>query len=330
MMAILITGAAGFIGFHVCQALLKKQKSIIGVDNLNDYYNLNLKKARLNNIKKSYPNTFNFYQIDISNQPQLKNLIQQYDDIEFVIHLAAQVGVRYSLINPQAYVSSNILGHLNLLEAFKDYKKLRHFVYASSSSVYGNTKKDVFTINDPVNTPLTFYSVSKITNELTSYAYQYLYNIPSTGLRFFTVYGPWGRPDMAVYNFTKSIFAGQPIKLFNHGKMKRDFTYVDDIVQGIMSILSKPPKHTKQPFHSIYNLGAGQSQPLIRLVRLIEKTSNKKAKIIYEPIQPGEIVKTQADISETQRQFNYNPKISLEQGIPLFIKWFCDYHKISI
>jgi UDP-glucuronate 4-epimerase len=324
--SILITGAAGFIGFHVSQALLKAGYNIIGIDNLNDYYDVKLKHARLEKLK-NFAN-FIFHKVDIADRVEMTKVWNQYSTIDQVIHLAAQAGVRYSLINPFAYVHSNLLGHLVILELCRHQKNFKHLVYASSSSVYGNNTNSPSSVQDRTDSPISLYSMTKKADELMSQVYTYLYQIPATGLRFFTVYGPWGRPDMSAYLFAKAILEDQPIQVFNQGHMKRDFTYIDDIVAGILGALYRNPVDTKgMPNHQIYNLGNNHSEPLMKFIELIEKSLGKQSKKVFLPMQPGDVVDTFADITESTRDLNFTPKTPIEEGIPLFIDWFKDYHK---
>ena len=318
-MRLLLTGAAGFIGFHTAKKLLDRGDEVIGIDNINDYYDINLKHARLEQIR-STPNKKNFYfsKVDISEPEDLDNIFDNYKP-DGVIHLAAQAGVRYSIENPSAYITSNIIGFQNILECCRK-SKVDGLIYASSSSVYGGNKKVPFSESDNVDNPISIYAASKKANELMAKTYNHLYNLKSTGLRFFTVYGPWGRPDMAISIFTKKILNGDPIQIFNYGKMQRDFTYIDDIVNGIISALKN-----NYDF-KVYNLGNSKSEKLLNVVSLIENELNKKAIIELAPIQPGDVKKTFANIKKAQTELAFNPKIDINVGIKNFVEWFKNYY----
>ena len=319
-MTIVVTGAAGFIGFYVCKALLDRNENVIGIDNMNDYYDVNLKKDRLSFLKNR--KNFKFKKTSITNEKSLAKVMT--NDVTSVIHLAAQAGIRYSLENPRAYMESNIMGHFTILEAIKDLPNFEHLVYASSSSVYGNNFLMPFFESDRVDNPVSLYAATKRSNELISHTYSHLYNIPQTGLRFFTVYGPWGRPDMAYFSFTKSIIEGKPIKVFNNGNMNRDFTYIDDIVDGVISALDKPPTKNLNRF---YNLGNNRSETLLHFIEVIEEAVGKKAILDLQPMQPGDIQSTYADISKSQKDLGFSPRISIEKGIPHFVQWYKDYYQ---
>ena len=322
-MAIVLTGAAGFIGMHVAQALLARGESVIGVDNLNDYYDVALKKARLARLQQHAE--FRFERLDIGDQGALAPLA---GDVDRVIHLAAQAGVRYSLTNPEAYVNANLVGHLNVLEFARHLGDgLTNLVYASSSSVYGGNTKLPFSIDDQVDNPVSLYAATKKADELMSHAYSHTFGMPQTGLRFFTVYGPWGRPDMSAYIFTSKILAGEPIPVFNHGDMQRDFTFIDDIVAGILAALDLPPA-ADGPRHRVYNLGNHRSEPLMRFIGLIEQALGRKAEIDFQPMQPGDVQATYADIDATQRDLGFQPATPIDEGIPKFIAWYRDYHGV--
>ena len=287
-MTIFVTGAAGFIGYHMCKALLARGDSVFGIDNLNDYYDVALKKARLARLQQH--GGFKFALADICNLGALNHAVTNAGDVRAVLHLAAQAGVRYSLINPSAYVNTNIVGQLNILEMCRQLPDLEHMVYASSSSVYGGSSALPFTESDSVNLPVSLYAASKKADELMGNVYAHLYRIPMTGLRFFTVYGPWGRPDMAAFIFTRAIFLGEPIKIFNNGDMRRDFTYVDDVVEGVLAVLDAPPSGTGEAApHRIYNIGNNRSEPLLRYVELLEKAIGRRAKKELAPMQPGDV-----------------------------------------
>ena len=318
-MSILITGVAGFIGFHTATFFLKKKIKIIGVDNLNNYYDVKLKNARLNQLKKF--KNFTFLKKDIQDKKIFKDL--KREKINCIINLAAQAGVRHSLKDPYTYINSNILGHLNLLELAREFD-ITKFIYASSSSVYGGNKVFPFSIEQRVDNPISLYAASKKSTELISECYSHLFNIQCIGLRFFTVYGPWGRPDMATFIFTKKIIEKSPIEIFNYGKMERDFTYIDDIVSGIYGSY----KIKKKFKHKIYNLGNNNPEVLIDFINLIEKTLGIKAKKKLLPIQPGDVKKTFADIKESKKDLNFNPKTKITEGIPKFINWYKNYYKL--
>ncbi len=318
-LTILVTGSAGFIGFHTSQALLKQGLTIIGLDNLNDYYDPQLKENR-NKILKEYSN-YKFYQGDLEDLDFIKTIFKE-NKIDKVCHLAAQAGVRYSLTNPHTYIQSNIVGFANLIHEAKN-NNIKDFIYASSSSVYGNNKKIPFSIKDNVDNPISLYAATKKSNELIAYTYHHLYNMNTTGLRFFTVYGPYGRPDMALFLFTKAILDNKAIKVFNHGQMKRDFTYIDDIVQGILASL----KHSYPS--EIFNLGNNTPIELNYFIETIEKELNSKAQKELLPMQAGDVGSTYADIDYSQEKLDYNPQTSIEQGIKNFIKWYKEYYKIN-
>ncbi|WP_142849327.1 NAD-dependent epimerase [Telmatospirillum sp. J64-1] len=325
-MSIIVTGAAGFIGFHTAKRLLERGERVIGVDNVNDYYDPSLKEARLA-VLREYEG-FSFYRIDIADRAAMDEMLARYDDISDIVHLAAQAGVRYSLINPYAYSHANLEGHLVMLEVARRLKP-RHFVYASSSSVYGANKTLPFSVEDRVDNPISLYAATKKANELMSHTYSHLYRIPSTGLRFFTVYGPWGRPDMAAFLFTRAIMAGQPIKVFNHGRMRRDFTYIDDIVSGVIGVLVKPPADDGEtPPYRLYNIGNNRSEDLMRFIGLIERELGRKAQYEMLPMQPGDVPETYADIEALARDVGYAPTTSIDEGIPRFVSWYRDYHGV--
>jgi len=312
---IILTGAAGFIGFHLAKSLLDDGFEICGVDNLNDYYSPQLKKDRLN-ILNDYVN-FNFQKVDISNLDDLEQIFKKFSP-EKVVNLAAQAGVRYSIENPHAYVSSNLTGFVNIIELCRQ-NKVEGLIYASSSSVYGANKKIPFSIIDRVDKPLALYGATKKANELIAHSYSHLYNLNTTGLRFFTVYGPWGRPDMAMYIFTSKIINNEPIPLFNNGDMKRDFTYIDDIVYGTRKAIDKNYKF------EIFNLGNNNSEKLMDMISLIEKKLSKKAIIKKLPMQPGDVKRSFADIDYSIKMLDFKPKTSIEKGIPKFIDWYQEY-----
>ena len=318
-MNILVTGAAGFIGFHTCLSLQTKHK-VFGLDNLNNYYDVNLKKSRLKILKKN--KNFEFLKTDIQN----KNLHNKFKRIklDIIINLAAQAGVRHSLKDPFSYIDSNILGQINLLEFAKKIK-IKKFIYASSSSVYGGNEKMPFSVKHRVDKPISLYAASKKSTELLAECYSHLFKIKCIGLRFFTVYGPWGRPDMATFIFTKKILENKKINIFNYGNMKRDFTYIDDIVKGIKGAVNLKGDYK----HKIYNLGNNKPEDLKRFISIIEKNLKVKAKRNLLPIQPGDVAKTSANIDESKRELNFNPKTSIDEGIPKFIEWYKQYYKIK-
>ena len=318
-MNIILTGAAGFIGFHTTLALLKKKINVYGIDDLNPYYDVRLKKDRLAILKK-YEN-FHFLKKKIEDK-RIHSFFKKKKDIDVIINLAAQAGVRHSLKNPYVYVESNILGQLNMLELAKKVEA-KKFIYASSSSVYGGNKKMPFSVSQRVDNPISLYAATKKSSELVAECYSHLFNIKCIGLRFFTVYGPWGRPDMATFIFTKNILEGKTIQIFNYGKMERDFTYIDDIVQGILGALKKNISN-----HKVYNLGNSNPEVLLEFVELIEKTLNKKAQKKLLPIQPGDVSKTFADITESKKDLKFSPKTKISEGIPKFISWYKDYYRV--
>ena len=332
-MTVLITGAAGFIGFHTSLALLDRGDDVVGIDNVNDYYDVPLKEARLKALSER--DGFIFERLDIADREAMAGLIARHGGIIRVVQLAAQAGVRYSLIDPYAYTRANVEGQLVVLEACRKLEKLDHFVFASSSSVYGGNTKLPFSVNDPVNTPLSLYAATKRSMELMSHSYAHVYRMPLTGLRFFTVYGPWGRPDMAAFIFISKILAGQPIPVFNNGDMRRDFTYIDDIVAGILACLDKPPEtgegagegaeEGKAPAR-VYNIGNNNSEPLMRFISVLEDALGQKAEIDFQPLQTGDVPETSADITETQRDFGFKPKITIDEGLPLLVAWYRDYY----
>ena len=325
-MSVLVTGAAGFIGYSITKALLGKGRQVIGVDNLNDYYDVSLKQTRLSDLLQR--TGFSFDQIDVADKDSINALFRTNPDISEIIHLAAQPGVRYSLVNPYVYTHSNIEGHLVLLEASRNLETLKHFIYASSSSVYGNSTQTPFSTENTTDFPVSLYAATKKSMELLSHAYAELYCIPLTGLRFFTVYGPWGRPDMAYYSFTKKILAGETIPVFNHGKMRRDFTYIDDIVMGILSCMNKPPTEDVVPPHRLYNIGNNKSESLMKFISEIERALGKKAETDFQPMQAGDVWETSANIDAMKNDFGYKPTTSINVGIPLFVEWYKSFHCI--
>lgn len=325
---ILVTGAAGFIGFHVSLHLLRQGRRVVGVDNLNTYYDVSLKQGRLCELEQFQD--FKFIKIDIADRGEMENLWQSEGPFTEVIHLAAQAGVRYSLINPYEYITSNCMGHLTVLEMCRHTPGFRHLVYASSSSVYGKNEKLPYAVHDSVDQPISLYAATKRSDELFSHAYSHLYRIPQTGLRFFTVYGPWGRPDMAPFLFARAILEGRRIQVFNHGDMKRDFTYIDDIVSGVAATLDRPPEERAgEVSHRLLNIGNNRSENLMDFIRVLEKSIGRSAEIDFMDIQPGDVKETYADIAETTDITGFKPVTSIEEGIPRFVAWYKDYYKIA-
>jgi len=368
-MKILITGTAGFIGFHLARKLLERGDEVIGLDNINDYYDINLKYDRLKETgiekgeieegklvqSKKYIG-YQFIKLDLVEKDKVLELFRE-EKFDKVVHLAAQAGVRYSIENPWAYIESNIYGHLSILEACR-HNKIKHLVYASSSSVYGSNKKMPLSVEDNVDHPISLYAATKKSDELMAHTYSHLYGLPTTGLRFFTVYGPWGRPDMALYIFTKAIESNQSIDVYNNGEMWRDFTFVDDIVEGVMRVMDKAPtlenskiqkskskqipnskdQNFKHPTcklnpaisntapYRLYNIGCSHTEKLMDFIKEIEKKLGKKAKINFLPMQPGDVPRTFADVSELERDFGYKPKVRIEEGIGRFVEWYMGYY----
>lgn len=349
-MRILVTGTAGFIGFHLASKLAATEHEILGIDSINDYYDVNLKLDRLREagfrisegenfidyLDSGLYENYRFRKIKLEDKKGLIRIFEEFKP-EVVVHLAAQAGVRYSLTNPEAYIDSNITGFLNILEACR-HNPVRHLLYASSSSVYGMNKKMPFSVQNNVDHPVSLYAASKKSNELMAHTYSHLFNIPTTGLRFFTVYGPWGRPDMALYIFTRAILNGEPIRVFNHGKMERDFTYVKDIVTGIEKIIPNAPGKDKgwnplepDPSSSmapyrLYNIGNNSPVPLLKFIRAIEQATGRKAEMKMEDIQPGDVEKTWADVQGLIDHYNYRPQTSVEEGIGKFVDWYRAYY----
>ncbi|MFE4242172.1 NAD-dependent epimerase [Peribacillus butanolivorans] len=333
-MKILVTGAAGFIGFHLTKRLLAQDINVIGVDNMNGYYDVLLKNDRLKILEKN-PN-FEFYKMDISNKEKLNQIFKDRT-IQIVINLAAQAGVRYSIDNPDSYVNSNLVGFVNILEACRQYN-VEHLIYASSSSVYGANTNIPFSTKDSVDHPVSLYAATKKSNELMAHTYSHLFNIPTTGLRFFTVYGPWGRPDMAYYSFTRNIMEENTIRVFNNGDMRRDFTYIDDIVEGIIRLLDNPPIYNEtwdranpDPSSSyapykIYNIGNNNPIKLMDFINTLENLIGKKARIEFLPMQPGDVKETYADISDLQADVGFYPATTVEEGLTQFVNWYNKYY----
>ena len=336
-MKILVTGAAGFIGSALSRVLLDRGDDVFGVDNLNDYYDVSLKKARLAQLTDS--THFLFQRLDIANRAEVSDL---FSSTEFgvVVNLAAQAGVRYSIENPSTYVDTNLVGFGNILEGCR-HQKIDHLVYASSSSVYGSNIKLPFSETDNVDHPISLYAATKKANELMAHAYADLYQLPTTGLRFFTVYGPWGRPDMALFKFTKGILDGKPIPVYNRGEMIRDFTYIDDIVEGVVRAIDRPPplnadhenKNDEVAIaapYQIYNIGNGHPVPLMRYIQALEKALGKKAQLELLSMQPGDVRATEADISRLVSDLGYRPQVDVETGVGRFVQWYCDYYGVQL
>ena len=336
-MKILVTGTAGFIGFHVAKKLCESDWNVIGLDNLNNYYDVSLKNDRLN-LLLPYSN-FKFYKLDLVGKGSIKKLFEE-QKFDYVVNLAAQAGVRYSLENPYAYVDSNLSGFLNILEGCR-CNPVKHLIYASSSSVYGANTKMPFSVHDNVDHPVSLYAATKKANELMAHTYSNLYKIPTTGLRFFTVYGPWGRPDMALFIFTKRIAEGKPIDVYNNGKMRRDFTYIDDIVDGIIKLIptipepnpnwngNNPDSASSFAPYKLYNIGNNQPVELLRFIEVIEDKLGKKAIKNFMPIQPGDVPATYADVDDLINAVGFKPNTPIEEGIAKFIEWYKDYYKIG-
>ena len=338
-MKILVTGAAGFIGFHVSKILLSKGHEVVGLDNINDYYDVNLKFARLNELGidkndaskfnslcKNKTSDFTFVRMNLEDREELPKLFKR-EKFDVVCNLAAQAGVRYSIENPETYIDSNLVGFLNILECCR-HNHIKHLVYASSSSVYGLNKKIPFSTEDNVDHPISLYAATKKSNELMAHTYSHLFKIPTTGLRFFTVYGPWGRPDMAMFLFTDAIVNDRPIKVFNHGNMERDFTYIDDIVEGVVRIIEKSPSKRidNNQFYKVYNIGNNNSVKLIDFIKEIEINLDKVAIKQMLPMQPGDVEQTWANVDELIKDYDYRPNTSIKDGVKSFIDWFKNYY----
>jgi UDP-glucuronate 4-epimerase len=332
---ILVTGAAGFIGFHLSRRLLEQGREVVGTDNLNDYYDVALKQSRLR-LLEAYPG-FRFLRIALEDRPAMESLFSA-ESFEMVVNLAAQAGVRYSLQNPHAYVESNVVGFLNILEGCRQ-STVKHLVFASSSSVYGANTRVPFSTHHSVDHPVSLYAATKKSNELMAHTYAHLYGLPTTGLRFFTVYGPWGRPDMAYYSFTKAILEGRPIDVYNHGRMQRDFTYIDDIVEGIVRVLGRIPRHdsgwdaanpdpsgSSAPYR-LYNIGNNRPVELGRFIEILEACLGRKARRNMLPLQAGEVVVTCADVDDLMRDVAFKPEMPLEQGLQQFVEWYREYYR---
>lgn len=335
-MKILVTGTAGFIGFHLAQKLVSQGHEVVGIDNVNDYYSPELKYSRLHEagisddaahwyqqIKSTKNPLYSFIRMNLEDKDELYNLFEK-EHFDAVCNLAAQAGVRYSIENPHAYINSNILGFMNILEACRN-NKVKHLVYASSSSVYGNSKTMPLSTTQSVDNPISLYAATKKSNELMAHTYSHLFGLPTTGLRFFTVYGPWGRPDMAYFLFTRAILEGKPIKVFNQGDLYRDFTYIDDIVDGIINVINKVPE--QEPPYNVYNIGNSTPVKLMEFIETIESALGIKAVKEFKEMQPGDVYKTFADVSELERDFNYRPDTLLADGIARFVEWYQEYYK---
>lgn len=335
---ILVTGSAGFVGYHCSVSLLNKGYSVTGVDNLNSYYGKKLKNDRLKKLEKF--SDFKFVKLNLEDKAMVEDVFKE-QKFDYVINLAAQAGVRYSIENPQAYMDSNMQGFLNILEACRKYP-VEHLIYASSSSVYGGNKVAPFSTNHNVDHPVSLYAATKKSNELMAHTYSHLYGIPTTGLRFFTVYGPWGRPDMAYFSFTKDIIEGNPIKVFNHGKMERDFTYIDDIVEGIIKLIPSAPKanpewdeavdSTSESFapYKIYNIGNNKPVTLMQFINTLEQKIGKEAVKVYMDMQPGDVHRTYADVSDLVRDIEFQPNTSIDEGLGKFVDWYKEYYNVEL
>jgi UDP-glucuronate 4-epimerase len=321
-MSVLVTGAAGFIGSHVARALLARGESVVGVDNFSDYYDPVLKYARLKPLRDS--NAFSFVEADIADRDAILPLAGRHT-IDRIVHLAAQPGVRHSLVDPYVYVQTNVMGHLVMLELARGLKDLRHFVYASSSSVYGGNTRLPFAVADRVDKPVSLYAATKRADELMAEAYAHQFGLKATGLRYFTVYGPWGRPDMSPWIFAKAIHEGRTIPLYHLGFVKRDYSYIDDIVAGTIAVLDKP---ADAPAHRLYNLGAADSEDIVHVIKLFEKAMGREAKVELKPGDPFDMQETAADISDTTRDFGWTPTVAVEEGIPRFVEWFKAYNRL--
>ncbi|QGP77879.1 NAD-dependent epimerase/dehydratase family protein [Sphingobium sp. CAP-1] len=330
-MTILVTGVAGFIGMQVADRLLAQGHAVVGIDNMNDYYSVSLKRDRIAALQAAHGGLFTFHELDFADMDAMRAALHD-QIIESIVHLGAQAGVRYSLINPDAYVRANLVGHVNILELARE-RRVRHLVYASSSSVYGGNDILPFRVEDRADHPISLYAATKRADELMSETYAHLFRIPMTGLRFFTVYGPWGRPDMAMWIFTSKILAGQPIPVFNHGRMQRDFTYIDDIVTGVVACLERPPADdgaakpggSRAP-HRLYNIGNNRPEELMHLIAVLEDALGRKADIDFQPMQPGDVHSTYADISAIAQDIGFAPATAIESGVPRFVDWYRSYH----
>jgi len=332
-MKVLVTGAAGFIGAAAAHALIARGDAVVGIDNLNPYYDPALKQARIDRLAREAGGRFHFERVDFADQAALSGFASSHD-FDRILHFGAQAGVRYSVENPQAYIQSNLVGHANLLELARQ-RGTSHFVYASSSSVYGGNASLPFRVEDRVDKPLSLYAATKKADELLSESYAHLYRLPMTGLRFFTVYGPWGRPDMAMWIFTKALLEGQPLPLYNHGRMRRDFTYIDDIVRGVVAALDRPPADDVKAKaggsispHALYNIGNHKSEELGRVVELLEQATGRTALVSPRAMEVGDVAETFADIEAIQRDLGFEPSVSIDEGVPRFVAWYREFHGI--
>ena len=324
-MPVLVTGAAGFIGYHVTEALIARGESVTGFDSVNAYYDPALKQARLARLAR-HGDRFRLVRADLADEGAFAAALGA-SGADRVVHLAAQAGVRHSIEHPGDYIRANLVGHFNVVEACRRHGGIGHLVYASSSSVYGGNDKLPFSVEDKVDQPISLYAATKAADELISHSYAHIHGLPQTGLRFFTVYGPWGRPDMSAYIFTRAIFEGRPITVFNRGQMKRDFTYVDDIVAGVLAALDRPPPAGDGTRHRRYNLGNHRSEDLMRFIALIERAVGREARIEFAPMQPGDVRETYADIEASRRDLGFAPRTPIDDGIPRFVDWFRSYHR---
>jgi UDP-glucuronate 4-epimerase len=322
-MSVLVTGVAGFIGSYLARALVDRGEQVIGIDNFSDYYDPVLKFARLKPLREE--RGFTFIEADIADRATILGLAEKHPDCDRILHLAAQPGVRHSMIDPYIYVQTNVMGHLVMLELARSMKSVKHFVYATSSSVYGGNRNLPFNVGDRVDHPISLYAATKRSGELMSETYAHLHGLKVTGLRYFTVYGPWGRPDMSPWIFTKAISEGTMIQLFHLGRIKRDFSFIDDIAAGTLAVLDKPAAESG---HRLYNLGASRSEDILRVISLFEKAVGKAARIELRPGEPDDVLETAADIAETTRDFGWRPKVAVEEGIPRFVDWFKSYHRL--
>ena len=335
-MKVLVTGAAGFIGYHLAEKLLARGDEVVGVDNVNDYYSVELKRARLARLERH--DGFRFFEIDLADREAMEDVFAA-GAFDRVVNLAAQAGVRYSLTNPHAYVDSNLVGFMNVLEGCR-HSGVKHLVYASSSSVYGANTTMPFSVHDNVDHPLSLYAATKKANELMAHTYSHLYGLPTTGLRFFTVYGPWGRPDMALFLFTKAILEGRPIDVFNHGRMRRDFTYIDDIVEGVVRVMDRvaepnpawsgasPDPGTSSAPYRIYNIGNNQPVELMHLIEVLERCLGRRAEKNMLPMQPGDVPATYADVDDLVRDVGFKPATPIEEGVARFVEWYRSYYEV--
>jgi UDP-glucuronate 4-epimerase len=327
-MTTLVTGAAGFIGSHVAAALLDRGEQVLGLDNLNPYYSVDLKRARLARLTER--TGFSFIQADVSDRDAVAAAFARTRNVRYVVHLAAQAGVRYSIEDPYTYVDANVMGQVVMLEAARRADGLEHFVYASTSSVYGANTDFPFSVEHRVDHPVSLYAATKRAGELIAYGYSHTHHLPTTGLRFFTVYGPWGRPDMAAYLFCDAIVAGRPIRVFNNGRMQRDFTYIDDIVTGVLAAIDRPPSAGPHGApYALYNLGNNRAEDLMHFISVLEESLGRKAEMQFEPLQLGDVPATFADIEASRRDLGYEPKTTIEAGIPKFVAWYKSYHHVS-